>query len=140
MGKKDINGYPILYFIARTRGKEDGAQVMKFITHFFEKIYTFSLNDPIVLMFDMTGSGLAHVDLETTKFIVNLLKFYYPGFVRYMIVYDLPFVYQAVWKIVKGILPARAVELVQFANKSSIKRFVSEDSLMTHMGGKDTYT
>lgn len=42
----------------------------------------------------------------------------------------------AVWKIIKALLPAKAVELVQFTDKNSIKKFINEDNLFTHMGGK----
>lgn len=44
--------------------------------------------------------------------------------------------FKAVWKIIKALLPAKAVELVQFTDKQSIKKFIDDDNLLTHMGGK----
>jgi hypothetical protein len=44
-----------------------------------------------------------------------------------------------VWKIVKNLLPAKAVELVKFVDKKNIREFVKEDNVFVHMGGKDKF-
>jgi hypothetical protein len=47
---------------------------------------------------------------------------------------------KAIWKIIKALLPAKAIEFVKFCDKLSIKNFISEENLFKHMSGTDTYT
>ena len=72
-----------MHFSVKTHKKDNHPfnQIARFIAYFFEKNYTFSLNSPIVLLFDMTDAGYSNVDLEMTKFVVNCLKSYYPGLI-----------------------------------------------------------
>ncbi|RNA36026.1 motile sperm domain-containing 2 [Brachionus plicatilis] len=138
---KDKNGLTILNFRTKThrKGGYPHEELCKFVAYFFEKEYKFSLDEPIVLLFDMTDSGLSNTDLDFAKFLISCLKTYYPGLIHYLIVFNMPFILNAVWKIIKALLPAKAVELVQFTDKQSIKKFIDDDNLFTHMGGKDAY-
>ena len=36
-------------------------------------------------------------------------------------------------------LPAKAVELVKFVDKKSIREYLKEDQIFVHMGGKDKF-
>ncbi len=49
------------------------------------------------------------------------------------------FYLKAIWKIIKALIPAKAVELVKFCNKTTIKEYVSDENLFTHMGGKVSF-
>lgn len=44
------------------------------------------------VFFDLAGTGLKNLDLDYTKTIVNLLKFYYPNNLNYIFVYELPWI------------------------------------------------
>jgi hypothetical protein len=68
-------------------------QVCKWIAFFFERIYKFNVDDPIVLLFDMTDAGYSNLDMEMIRFVVNCLKTYYPGLIDYMIIYQMPFIF-----------------------------------------------
>lgn len=138
---KDKNGYPILFLRLKYYKKDQASaeQIQKFVAYFLEKAYTFSLNNPIVFCFDMTDAGYGNTDVEMTKFVVNCCKTYYAGLVDYVLTYDMPFVFQAIWKIIKGLLPAQAVGLVKFVDKNSIKQYVDDSNLPVNMGGADKY-
>lgn len=45
------------------------------------------------------------------------------------------YIYIAIWTILKALLPAKAVELVKFVDKKSIKDYIADDQLFIHMGG-----
>ena len=72
------------------------------------------MDDPIVLLFDMTDAGYSNIDMEMTKFLVTCLKTYYPGligkfqlnsssnvdvfnliylYLDYILVYQMPFIF-----------------------------------------------
>ncbi len=90
--------------------------IRKFIAYHLEKEYRFNLNETIVVLFDMTDSGYANTvcfltyvfkltisriilylkkkkDLDMTKFVLECLRLYYSGLIEYVIVYDMPFLF-----------------------------------------------
>jgi len=141
MRNEDINCIPMLHFVVKTHKKDNfpQQQVFKFISYFLEKNYKFNLDDPIVLVFDMSDAGYSNLDMDMIKFVVTCLKTYYPGLIDYMIIYQMPFVFNAAWKIIKNWLPPNAVNLIKFCDKKSIKEYVQESQLFTHMGGTDPF-
>ena len=54
--------YCKVHFIVKThkKGRFPHDEVCKFIAYFFETEYTFSLDKPLVLLFDMTDSGYSN--------------------------------------------------------------------------------
>ena len=52
-----------VHFIVKTHKKDQYPQmhVFKFIAYFFERAYKFNVDDPIVLLFDMTDAGYANL-------------------------------------------------------------------------------
>lgn len=55
----------------------------------------------------MADAGYANSDLEMSKFVLSCLKVYYVGLVEYILIFDMPFIFQAIWKILKALLPAK---------------------------------
>lgn len=48
--------------------------------------------ETISVFFDLAGTGLKNLDVDYTKQIVDLLKFYYPNNLNYIFVYELPWI------------------------------------------------
>ncbi len=42
----------------------------------------------------MTGAGLAQMDMDLVKFIVNAFKIYYPNLLSWLLVYNMPWILQ----------------------------------------------
>ena len=138
---EDINCQPLFHFIIKLHKKDlySQAQLQRFIAWFFERAYKFNIDDPIVLLFDMSDAGLSNLDMKMIEFVVNCLKTYYAGLIDYMILYQMPFIFNAAWKIIKNWLPPEALKIIKFVDKKSIREFVQESQLFVHMGGTDTY-
>lgn len=47
----------------------------------------------------MMGSGLSNLDMEFTNYLINLLKLYYPAFLNYIIIYEMPWVLNGEFKL-----------------------------------------
>jgi hypothetical protein len=141
MRNEDINCIPMCHFVVKTHKKDQfpHAEICRQITFFFERVYKFNVDDPIVLLFDMADAGYSNLDMEMIKFVVNCLKTYYPGLIDYMIIYQMPFIFNAAWKIIKNWLPPESVKLIKFVDKKSIKEYVQESQLFVHMGGTDKF-
>lgn len=54
--------------------------------------YRLTNGDQITIFFDMMGSGLSNLDMEFTNYLINLLKMYYPAFLNYIIIFEMPWV------------------------------------------------
>ena len=48
--------------------------------------------DQITIFFDMADTGLSNMDLEYTKYLISLCKYYYPNFLNYILVFEMPWV------------------------------------------------
>lgn len=126
-----------VHFVIKYHRKDafSQAEIFRFISYFFERAYKFNAEDPIVLVFDMSDSGYANLDMEMIKFVVTCLKTYYPCLIEYMIIYQMPFVFNAAWKVIRNWLPAEAINLIKFCEKKNIKDYIQESQLFCHMGG-----
>lgn len=138
---EDINCIPMMHFVVKNHRKDacSQAELFRFISYFFEKAYKFNAEDPIVLVFDMSDAGYANLDMDMIKFVVTCLKTYYPSLIDYMIIYQMPFIFNAAWKVIKNWLPSEAVKLIKFCDKKNIKDYIQESQLFVHMGGTDDF-
>lgn len=48
----------------------------------------------LCMVFDMTGAGLAQMDMDLIKFVVNSFKIYYPNLLSWLLVYNMPWILQ----------------------------------------------
>lgn len=112
--------------------------VKKVIIYWLERIEREEDGKKITLFFDMDGCGL-NMDIEVIMFMVTLLKSYYPNMINYVIVFQLPWMLTAGFKIVKGSLPAAAVERLRMVSKDKLKDLVAPEQALASWGGKDNY-
>ena len=48
----------------------------------------------MLMIFDMTGAGLAQMDMDLVRFVVNSFKIYFPNILAGLLVYNMPWVLQ----------------------------------------------
>ncbi|XP_041983932.1 motile sperm domain-containing protein 2-like [Aricia agestis] len=121
------------------KGQKDMDALKKVIIYWFERLEREEDGKKMTLFFDMDGCGLSNMDVDIIMYMITLLKNYYPNFVNYIIVFELPWILSAGFKIVKGILPARAVEKLRTINKDKLKDLVAPEQALVSWGGKDDY-
>ncbi len=46
------------------------------------------------MVFDMNGAGLAQMDMDLIRFIVNAFKIYYPNLLSWMLIFNMPWILQ----------------------------------------------
>lgn len=95
---------------------------------------------PISIFFDMADTGLSNMDMEFTKYLIGLFKTYYPNYLNYIIIYEMPWVLNAAFKIIKTWLPAKAIQKIKFVNKVTLKDYVDPDNALVSWGGNDNFT
>lgn len=93
-----------MHFVVKLHKKDQFpfAQICKFIAFHFERAYKFNEDDPIVLLFDMSDAGYSNLDMDMIKFVISCLKTYYPGLIDYMIIFQMPFIFNGLLRFYRG--------------------------------------
>lgn len=102
-------------------------------------VYREGNGNQISIFFDMAETGLSNMDMELTKYLIGLFKSYYPNFLNYIIIFEMPWVLNAAFKIIKSWLPAKAIPKIKFVNKSNLKDFVDPNDILKYWGGTNDY-
>ncbi|GLV42809.1 uncharacterized protein CBL_03549 [Carabus blaptoides fortunei] len=138
---KDIDGSTLLIFKCKlhVKGQKDFDELKRCVVYWFERLDRELKGQPITVFFDMDGCGLSNMDMEFTKYLINLLKLYYPYFLNYIIIFEMAWILNAAFKIIKSLLPEKAVAKMKFLSKSNVKDFVPLDQALRCWGGQDDY-
>ena len=87
------------------------------------------------VVFDTQGAGVAQVDFDMLLFLFKTIKQYYPWGMKYVCIYELPWILYGGWKITQGLLPQEATRLFRFFNRDNITELIDPEELPDFMGG-----
>ncbi|XP_043286137.1 motile sperm domain-containing protein 2-like [Venturia canescens] len=138
---KDKDGKTLFIIKSKlhTKGGRDFGELQRCIIYWFERLQREGNGDQISLFFDMVDAGLSNMDMELTKYLIGLFKDYYPNFLNYIIILEMPWVLNAAFKIIKSWLPAKAIPKIKFVNKANLKEFVDPADALKCWGGTNDY-
>ncbi|CAK9829257.1 Motile sperm domain-containing protein 2 [Anthophora retusa] len=122
-----------------TRGSKDFTQLQKLVVYWFERLERQTNGNQISLFFDMSDTGILNMDMEFIKYLINLCKNYYPNFLNYIIIFEMPWILNTAFKIIKSWLPPKAIPKIKFVQKSNIQEFVDPNDVLTCWGGTNDY-
>lgn len=137
---KDNRSLLVIKSKLHVKGAKDYNELQRCIVYWFERLEREGNGNQISLFFDMTESGLSNLDMDFTKYLIGLFKNYYPNFLNYIIILEMPWVLNAAFKIIKSWLPAKAIPKIKFVNKSTLKEFVDPNVALKCWGGNSDYT
>jgi CRAL/TRIO domain len=75
--------------------------------------------------------------MEFTRYIIDVFKYYYPNSLNWILVYEMPWILNATFQIIKKLLPAKAVERLRFVNGKQMSDYVDLDNQLSIWGGND---
>lgn len=87
----------------------------------------------------MSDTGILNMDMEFIKYLINLCKNYYPNFLNYIIIFEMPWILNTAFKIIKSWLPPKAIPKIKFVQKSNIHEYVEPNDILTCWGGSNEY-
>ncbi|CAK9802935.1 Motile sperm domain-containing protein 2 [Anthophora plagiata] len=122
-----------------TKGSKDFTQLQKLVVYWFERLERQTNGNQISLFFDMSDTGILNMDMEFIKYLINLCKNYYPNFLNYIIIFEMPWILNTAFKIIKSWLPPKAIPKIKFVQKSNIHEFVDPNDVLTCWGGTNDY-
>lgn len=88
------------------------------------------------VVFDTQGAGVAQIDFDMLVFLFKTVKQYYPWGMKYVCIYELPWILHGAWKITQRLLPQDATRLFKFCNKGNIEELIDPQNLPDFMGGE----
>ncbi|XP_033352538.1 motile sperm domain-containing protein 2-like isoform X1 [Bombus vosnesenskii] len=123
-----------------TKGSKDFTQLQKLVVYWFERLERQTNGNQISLFFDMSDTGILNMDMEFIKYLINLCKNYYPNFLNYIIIFEMPWILNTAFKMIKSWLPPKAIPKIKFVHKSNIHELVEPSDILTCWGGSNEYT
>ncbi|XP_036902230.1 motile sperm domain-containing protein 2 isoform X1 [Sturnira hondurensis] len=111
----------------------------KLVAFWLERYAKRENGKPITVMFDLSETGINSIDMDFVRFIINCFKIYYPKYLSKIVIFDMPWIMNAAFRIVKSWLGPEAVSLLKFTSKNEVQDYVSVEYLPPHMGGTDPF-
>lgn len=76
-----------------------------------------------------------NADFEMCKYIIYILKTYYPCGLTYILIVDLPWILRTFWSMVNKWIPSDKRDLIKMATRSNIHNFIDKNHLPDYLGG-----
>ena len=153
---RDKKGSKLLVFCIRKHNKDAKKMdlMKKMLIYILERLEKEEDGKKITIIFDSEGAGISNFDLEQVKFLIHVLISYYPNFVEKILVivmilnrfsklivlllhlkvFEMPWILNTAWKIIKSILPPPAVARIKFVTKNNIKVKIIQTSTSKIIG------
>lgn len=141
----DKDGRPCCY--VRVRLHKQGEQSEKSLERF--TVYQIETTrmllrppvDTATIVFDMTDFSMANMDYTPVKFMIKCFEANYPESLGSVLVYKSPWIFQGIWKIIKGWLDPVVASKVHFAsNVDELQQWIPKSRIMKELGGDEDYT
>ncbi|KAJ2082133.1 phosphatidylinositol transfer protein csr1 [Coemansia sp. RSA 988] len=141
---KDKLGQPIVWSRSSHHHQKDQSypQLKRYLIWMMETLRQL-LSTPVervCLVMDLTDHSNTNMDWPFVKTFIKFLEAYYPECLGICIVYNGPWWFSGVWKLISPLLDPVVASKVQFAQKpEALLKFIDANELLTSRGGNDTY-
>ncbi|KAB5576661.1 hypothetical protein PHYPO_G00200260 [Pangasianodon hypophthalmus] len=137
----DKEGNKLFWFRVKLHVKDTKTILDKkrYVAFWLERYVKREPGMPLTVVFDMSESGISNIDMDFVKYVINCFKVYYPKSLSKMILYEMPWIMNAAWKIVKTWLGPEAISKLKFVSKSEVQTYIDAEHLPPHMGGTDQF-
>lgn len=97
-------------------------------------------NDGANILFDMSGFSLKNADLSAVKFLAKQFEANYPESLTSIWIHKAPWIFNAVWKMIKGWLDPVVASKIHFTkNVQDLEKFIDKKNIPLDLGGLDDY-
>ncbi|KAF5876454.1 putative cral trio domain-containing protein [Botrytis fragariae] len=140
----DKAGRPMCFVRARLHKQgEQSEESLERYTVFIIESARMLLEPPVdtaCVVFDMTGFSLANMDYGPVKFMIKCFEANYPESLGVVLVHRAPWVFQGIWKIIRGWLDPVVASKVQFTNNvEEMSEFVPRSQILAELGGDENW-
>ncbi|KAF2033364.1 CRAL/TRIO domain-containing protein [Setomelanomma holmii] len=141
----DKEGRPMCFVRARLHkaGEQTEESLERFTVYTIETARML-LRPPIdtaTIVFDMTDFSMANMDYTPVKFMIKCFEANYPESLGTVLVFKAPWVFNAIWSIIRGWLDPVVAGKVHFAKTiDELANFVPRSQIPTELGGDEKWT
>ncbi|KAF9347833.1 hypothetical protein BGX26_000713 [Mortierella sp. AD094] len=97
--------------------------------------------ETVCIVYDMSGFGLANMDYNFVKYMVQSFEAYYPESLGVLLIHKAPLVFWGAWKIIEPWLDPVVASKVHFTrNDKELAEYIDTAHLPVKFGGLDKYT
>lgn len=98
------------------------------------------INSSQTIVFDMTDFSMANMDYSPVKFMIKCFEANYPESLGTVLVYKAPWIFNAIWNIIRGWLDPVVAGKVHFArNVDELEKFVPRSQIPAELGGDEKW-
>lgn len=91
----------------------------------------------VTMVFDCTGAGLANVDFDFARYMLDHFQQYYPsGSLKHLVAHEMPWILSTACKLLMSWMPADLRALIKFTTKETITELIAVDNLPYCLGGR----
>jgi hypothetical protein len=96
--------------------------------------------DTATIIFDMTDFSMANMDYTPVKFMIKCFEANYPESLGSVLVYKAPWIFNQIWKIIKGWLDPVVASKVHFvSNVGELENYIPRSRIMKELGGDEDW-
>ncbi|KAJ1776624.1 phosphatidylinositol transfer protein csr1 [Coemansia sp. RSA 2523] len=141
---KDRLGQPIVWSGSCLHHQKDQSypQLKRYLIWMMETLRTLLVTpvERVCLIMDLSDHSNANMDWPFVKTFIKFLEAYYPECLGLCVVYNGPWWFSGVWKLISPLLDPVVASKVQFASKpDALLKFIDPQELLESRGGLDKY-
>jgi len=89
----------------------------------------------IGLVFDCSDISFSNIRFDMLKYLITIMTNYFTWSIKYILVLELPWVLNAIQKMVFAMLPEEAKTLILFKNRKGLIKLIDSQNLPDYLGG-----
>ncbi|KAF6219321.1 hypothetical protein HO133_005146 [Letharia lupina] len=141
----DKEGRPLTFVRVKLhkQGEQSEASLERFTVYTIEtaRLLLSPNVDTAAIIFDMTDFSMANLDYGPVKFMIKVFEANYPESLGVVLVHKSPWMFQGVWKLIRGWLDPVVAGKVHFTkNVEELAEFVERSHIIRELGGDDPWT
>ncbi|RKU41695.1 hypothetical protein DL546_001675 [Coniochaeta pulveracea] len=140
----DKEGRPICVVRVRLhkQGQELEESLERYTVYIIETARMMLQNgvDTATIVFDMTNFSMANMDYTPVKFMIKCFEANYPECLGAVLVHKAPWIFQGIWRVIKGWLDPVVAGKVHFTNSmKDVEEFIPRNHIIKELEGEEDW-
>ncbi|KAL2129482.1 hypothetical protein VTI74DRAFT_7691 [Chaetomium olivicolor] len=141
----DKQGRPLCFVNVRLHraGEQEEAALERYTVYLIEtcRMVLQAPVDTATIVFDMTNFSMANMDYAPVKFMIKCFEANYPECLGTVLVHKAPWIFQGIWKIIRGWLDPVVANKVHFTNNAKeMEEFIPIKHIPKDLEGEEDWT
>ncbi|KIW89617.1 uncharacterized protein Z519_09773 [Cladophialophora bantiana CBS 173.52] len=140
----DKEGRPLCFVRVRLhRGGDQTERALERYTVYVIETARLALRPPVetaCIVFDMTHFTMANMDYTPVKFMIKIFEANYPESLGAVLVHKAPWIFQGIWKIIRGWLDPVVAGKVHFTSGvEDLEKFIPRSQIIKELDGDEDW-